>query len=139
MRCCSAKQLCKKPPTRPPVFFLVWAVEWRISISNHLSASLASPCSLSSPFFQEFLYRTWILRALSYNSLRIWKVVNKMLTRDLQTTYSDTFVMIFGAIEVSLVYVFFDIPDLILLPDTLLADFWRLRKYQEKSDGCQPR
>ena len=55
--------------------------------------------------------------------MKIWNVVNKVLTGDLRTTYSDTFVMIFAAIKASLVCVFLDAPDFIPLVDILLADF----------------
>ena len=139
MRCCSAKQSCKKPLARPPVFFLVQAVEHHISLSNYLPASSASACSLSPPSLQEFLYRTRALWALDHNSLRIWKVVNKVLTGDLQTTYRDIFVMIFAVIETNLVYMFLDTPDFPLLVDTLLANLWGLKRCQERSNKYQPR
>ena len=54
---------------------------------------------------------------------------------DLRTTYGDTFVMIFVAIEASFVHVFLDAPDFTPLADTLLADLWGLKVCQEKSDG----
>ena len=41
---------------------------------------------------------------------------------DLRTTYGDTFVMVLAASEASLVRMFFSAPNLIPLPEILLAD-----------------
>ena len=69
----------------------------------------------------------------------VWKVINKVSMGNLKTIYRDTFVIIFAAIEASLVHMFLDIPDLTPLADTPLADLWGLRRCQERSDGYQSR
>ena len=82
--------------------------------------------------------KTQVLQAPSHNSLGIWNVVNKVSTEDLRTIYKDTFVIIFAAIEVSLVHVFFDTLDFTSLADTPLVDFWELKGCRERSDRCRP-
>ena len=65
-------------------------------------------------------------------------IVNEVSMGDLWITYGHTFVIIFSAIETSLVHVLFDTLDLTPLADTLLAYLSGLKGYRERNNRCRP-